>query len=138
MSNWTMIDMEDAATIERIRRKYRALSPLMDERMRRQWAATEAGAVGWGGVTAVSCATGLARNTIAVGIGELEYRRTPSARKPLPFAIRDPGGGRKPLTQTDPGLQQALEALGRSGDARASGIAAALDLQEHRAGWPRN
>jgi len=42
--------MQDATVAERIRQKYLVLSPLMDERMRRQWAAAEAGTVGWGGV----------------------------------------------------------------------------------------
>ena len=96
--------------VERIRQKYQGLSPLMDERMRRQWAATEAQAVGWGGVTLVSRATGLARNTIAAGITELEYRRT-HRHATVTRRIRAPGGGRKPLTQTDPGLWRALEAL---------------------------
>ena len=53
-------------TIEGIRRKFIALSPVMDERMRRQWAASEAALLGWGGVSAVATATGLARNTIQV------------------------------------------------------------------------
>jgi len=66
--------------------------------------------VGWGGLTLVAGATGLARNTIATGIGELEYRRD-HPRETVDLAIRHPGGGRKPLTQTDPGLGQALEAL---------------------------
>jgi hypothetical protein len=86
------------------------LSPLLDERVRRQWAAAEAMSVGWGGLTLVAGATGLARNTIATGIGELEYRRD-HPRETVDLAIRHPGGGRKPLTQTDPGLGQALEAL---------------------------
>ena len=55
--------MHDAETIEGIRQKYIALSPVMDERMRRQWAATEASTLGWGGVTVVAEATGLAWNT---------------------------------------------------------------------------
>jgi len=50
--------MQDAITIERIRDKYGALAPMMDERMRRQWAATEVTALGWGGVSAVAKATG--------------------------------------------------------------------------------
>jgi len=58
--------MHDAETIEGIRRKFIALSPVMDERMRRQWAASEAALLGWGGVSAVATATGLARNTIQV------------------------------------------------------------------------
>ena len=102
--------MQDATTVERIRQKFRALLPMMDERLRRQWAAAEAVAAGWGGVTLVSSATGLARNTIAAGIEELEHRQA-HPQEAVDVRIRRPGGGRKPLTQTDPGLQQALEAL---------------------------
>ncbi len=83
---------------------------MMNERVRRQWAAAEAMSVGWGGVTLVAAATGLARNTIAAGIGELEYRRDHPWEAVDP-GIRHPGGGRQPLTQTDPELLQALEAL---------------------------
>jgi hypothetical protein len=102
--------MQDATQIERIRRKYESLSPLMDERVRRQWAAAEAISVGWGGLTLVAASTGLARDTIAAGVGELEYRRDhpPEA---VAVGIRNSGGGRKPLTRTDPGPSQALEAL---------------------------
>jgi hypothetical protein len=82
----------------------------MDERVRRQWAAAEAMSIGWGGLTLVSAATGLARNTIAAGIGELEYRRD-HPQEAVGTAIRAAGGGRKPLAQTDPGLLAALEAL---------------------------
>jgi hypothetical protein len=82
----------------------------MDERLRRQWAATEAAAIGWGGVSAVSCATGLSRNTIAVGVRELAARqRNPAV--PVEARVRRLGAGRKPVTQTDPELLAALEAL---------------------------
>jgi len=102
--------VQDATAVERIRQKFRALLPMMDERLRRQWAAAEAVAVGWGGVTLMSSATGLARNTIAAGIEELEHRQA-HPQEAVDVRIRRPGGGRKPLTQSDPGLQQALEAL---------------------------
>jgi hypothetical protein len=82
----------------------------MDERVRRQWAAAEAMSLGRGGVTLVASATGLARNTIAAGIGELEYRQA-HPREAVSLRVRGPGGGRKPLTQTDPGLREALDAL---------------------------
>jgi hypothetical protein len=82
----------------------------MDERMRRQWAGAEAAAVGWGGVSAVALATGLARNTVAAGLAELEYRQA-HPKEPIASGIRRPGAGRKPLTQTDPGLRAALETL---------------------------
>jgi hypothetical protein len=102
--------MQDATTIERIRQKCLALAPVMDERLRRQWAATEASALGWGGTSAVSLATSLARNTILAGTRELEYRQThPDAAGAV--RIRGPGGGRKSLAETDPGLLKALDAL---------------------------
>ena len=51
--------MQDADAIQRIETKFRLLSSLMDERMRRQWAAAEASAYGWGGIQAVAHATGI-------------------------------------------------------------------------------
>ena len=82
----------------------------MNERMRRQWAAAEATDLGWGGVTSVALATGLARNTIMVGAHELQYRRAHPGEV-VSLRLRDLGGGRKPLTEIDPGLQAALDAL---------------------------
>ena len=78
--------------------------------MRRQWAATEASDVGWGGVTAVARATGLARNTILAGTRELAHRQA-HPKVAVTLRIRRPGGGRKRLTETDPQLQEALQAL---------------------------
>src|ERR1700733_7742710 len=102
--------MQDATVIERIRRKFQALCPVMDERMRRQWAAAEASTLGWGGVTTVSAATGLARNTIATGLRELEHRQT-HPDDAVAARLRRAGGGRKLLTELDEGLLQALDAL---------------------------
>jgi len=102
--------MQDAATLRQIKSRYRALEPLMDERLRRQWAATEAQSYGRGGVSAVSNATGMSRNTIRKGLAELAVRKkNPRAR--VAIRIRKQGGGRKRLTETDPGLPQALDRL---------------------------
>jgi hypothetical protein len=46
--------VQHATAIDKIESKYRSLAPMMDERMRRCWAATEAQAYGWGGVHTVS------------------------------------------------------------------------------------
>jgi hypothetical protein len=92
--------------IEVIRRKYALLRPGLDERARRLWAAAEALALGYGGVSAVARATGLARNTIATGTRELAEPGGPGTAR-----VRRPGGGGKPLTATDPGLAAALDAL---------------------------
>jgi len=120
--------MQDAVAIERIRSKYLSLSAVMDERIRRQWAATEAIAIGWGGVSLVSKATGLARNTVSAGIRELSYR----AEHPdegVTSRLRAPGGGRKRATDVDPDLMRALESLVEP--ATRSGISLEMDLQEH-------
>lgn len=101
---------QDPQTIHRIRLKYQSLAGLMDERMRRQWAAAEASALGWGGVSAVAVATGLARNTIMAGARDVARRRE-QPRATVTLRIRATGGGRKPLTETDPHLLAALEAL---------------------------
>jgi hypothetical protein len=102
--------MQDAAVVERIRVKYMALSPVMDERMRRHWAATEAMALGWGGVSAVATATGLARNTVATGVRELT-RRDQEVDTAVGGRLRRLGGGRKPITTFDPQVLRALEEL---------------------------
>lgn len=101
--------MQDTRIIRQIRRKYRALRVELDERGRRQWAAAEARELGWGGVMAVAQATGLSRTTITAGLRELDLPTRDRAVEAL--RIRRPGGGRKPLTQTDPELLAALEAL---------------------------
>ena len=102
--------MQDAEAIQRIEARYAALSSRMDERMRRQWAAAEAKAYGWGGRCAVSRATGMAPNTISKGLLELA---APPARSVAcaSLRLRQPGGGRKRVTVADPGLRAALERL---------------------------
>jgi hypothetical protein len=105
-----MAAMQDASAIERIALRFRDLSPLMDERMRRQWAASEATAYGWGGIEAVSRATGMSPTTIRRGSAELEARRV-SPGGHVPGRIRRAGGGRKRSTDADPRLMGALEAL---------------------------
>ena len=102
--------MRDAARIQRIESRYLALAPMMDERMRRQWAAAEAESYGWGGRCAVSGATGLSPNTISRGLAELLARRK-NPRAVAESRLRRPGGGRKRAIDADTGLAKALERL---------------------------
>ena len=85
--------------------KYSVVSPVLDERARRLWAAAESLAIGYGGDTLVSDATGLARQTIRNGRREIKQGVEPATR------IRRPGAGRPKLQQTQPGVKQALEQL---------------------------
>src|SRR5260370_17104365 len=102
--------MQDAHTIRRIGTTYDSLALLMDERMRRQWAAAEATAYGWGGIQAVACATGLSPTTIRKGQAEVAHRSAHPAPAPAP-PLRRPGAGRKRKTVEDAELVQALEEL---------------------------
>jgi hypothetical protein len=98
--------MLDARIIDGLERKFNALAGDLDERGRRRWAASEAIALGYGGITAVSKATGLSRHTIHKGIRELE------CDDPLPSnRQRRRGGGRKPLEVHQPDLIDAIDRL---------------------------
>ena len=103
--------MQDASVVEWIREKYERLLPVMNERARRRWVATEALSLGWGGVTAVSNATGLTRKTIHFGIRELEAEAADPGLPLPPDRVRRAGAGRKPITRKQPKLVAALDAL---------------------------
>ena len=93
----------DVATL---RAKHAALSPVLTERSRRLWAATEARAIGYGGISRVAQATGIAASTIQRGLREL------AAGDPLPDTrTRKAGGGRKRTTDLDATLLRDLDAL---------------------------
>lgn len=103
--------MRDPGLVESIRRKYQALLPDMDERLRRTWAAAEALELQWGGLSAVAEATGLSLTTIRRGVHELQTPSGGSISPPLRRRTRQPGGGRKPLATLDPALVGDLERL---------------------------
>ena len=98
--------MQDAEVIDGLELKCNALVGDLDERGRRRWAATEAMALGYGGITAVSLATGLSDRTIRNGIEELQ------SDTPLPSGRqRRIGGGRKPLESSQHDLIDAIDRL---------------------------
>jgi hypothetical protein len=75
------------------------MAPLLDERSRRRWAASEARMIGHGGVCAVAAATGLAQRTIYRGLEDVEDRTSVGNDR-----IRRRGGGRKSRITEDPTL----------------------------------
>src|SRR3954454_12080006 len=98
-------------TVRAIKTKYTSLKPVLDERARRLWAATEARAIGWGGVSQVSEATGLSRITVKAGLNELGLPSPRTDREVARPRVRRPGGGRKALVTHDPDLLRDLETL---------------------------
>jgi hypothetical protein len=79
------------AEVETLRWKWDTMKNHLDERGRRIWAASEAEALGHGGVTIVYEATGMSRSAITQGIAEMVH---PEDAAP-PDRARMFGGGRK-------------------------------------------
>jgi DDE family transposase len=100
--------MRRASTEAAIRQRFEGLASTLDERQRRLWAAAEARAWGYGGVSLVSRSTGISRRAIHAGLHELQD--DPSAALPT-NRVRRSGAGRKPLTTTQPRVIEALDAL---------------------------
>jgi hypothetical protein len=98
--------MSDGAQLaESAARKYVTLRPHLDERQRRLFLGAEAQQFGRGGIKAVAAATGVHPDTVARGVRELAGEAAPSVR------VRAPGGGRKSLAESDPGLLVQLKAF---------------------------
>ncbi len=95
----------DVQVGEAVARRYVALRPYLDERQRRLVLGVEAGELGRGGIKTVAQATGVHPDTVAKGVRELAGEVEICGR------VRAPGGGRKPATELDPGLEPALRAL---------------------------
>jgi transposase len=95
-----------------IQRRFRSLSPFLDERMRRLVAAAESEAIGYGGVSAVSRATGVSRRAITEGVKELgETKKRSKKASAMGSRIRRLGAGRKRTAQKDPTLLEDLDRL---------------------------
>jgi hypothetical protein len=82
------------------------LLPVLDEKSRRLVLGAVARAAGDGGIAAVAGLTGASWQTVADGAAELASGQVAPAGR-----VRRPGGGRKKLAETDPGLVPALLAL---------------------------
>ena len=97
--------------------KFEVLHPFMNERLRRLWAGTEANAIGRGGITLVSKATGLSRACIRTGIHEIRQLANLSSSgnsvstDVQSNVIRQPGAGRKLVEDKDPSIIFALEQM---------------------------
>jgi transposase len=120
--------------------KFAVIFPHLDERQRRLLMGAEARALGHGGIRAVARAAGVREATVSLGVDELDAGAGPLGR------ARRPGGGRKRLSDADPGLRPALLALvepDERGDPvsplrwttkSTRNLAAELTRQGHRAG----
>lgn len=97
--------------VESIRERFERMRGSLNERGRLLFAATEALAIGHGGIAIVARATGMALSTVGAGRAEV-WALEESGAPPLPLnRSRRAGGGRKKLTDTDPTLLSDRERL---------------------------
>jgi hypothetical protein len=87
-------------------KRYREMSPVLDEQSRRRFVALEARALGRGGVSLMTRITGLARSTIYRGFSDIR-----DAVSATPGRIRKEGGGRKTKASQDRTLLLDLKRL---------------------------
>jgi len=102
--------MLDASTEKRIN----TMLPRLDERLKRQYLAAEAEALGRGGIKEVSQLTGVHRNTISSGLRELHSETNDNGtakNESSKSRVRQIGGGRKSVLETQPGIEDALSRL---------------------------
>jgi hypothetical protein len=93
------------STDQELERKFATILPLLDERQRRLVVAAEARSLGYGGISRVSRASGLARVTVQTALQQLDAPVLPAGR------VRSVGGGRKRVRDKDPAILEALERL---------------------------
>ncbi len=79
----------------------------LDEKPRRLWCASEAIAIGRGGVSIVSEAAGVSRTTITEGMKEIKGEK----KIPENGRIRRKGGGRKKKTEQYESVKNDIEVL---------------------------
>lgn len=104
-----------AATADTLEEKFKLILPHLNESLRRKYLASEAIALGQGGIKTVSLISGTHRNTISLGIRELRAGDSPGSSGQTETSpkvrIRAKGGGRKSLLEKQPELPEALERL---------------------------
>jgi hypothetical protein len=107
--------MEDKLAI--LGRAYALLAPTLDERNKRLFMGAFAEALGHGGIVAVAERVGVDRQTVANGRKEILVQDLPVKSEqeklhlPPKNRIRRPGAGRKPITETDDKVTDAILSL---------------------------
>jgi transposase len=97
---------------ELIKKRFELMAPLLNERQLRLYVAAEALALGRGGISIASQATGISRPTITMGCRELLDQEAKQAPASSPAGrTRKKGGGRKRTIEVDKALRSDLEGL---------------------------
>jgi hypothetical protein len=99
------VDVGEERFVQRLAGMYAEVGPLLDERQRRLVLGAAARQIGRGGIKRVAAAVAVSPDTVGRGASELESGVSDDGR------VRGKGAGRKPVTETVPGVVEALERL---------------------------
>ena len=104
-----LLEGDDSEMERKTEEKIKTMLPMLNEKQKRLYLASEAIAIGRGGIAEVSRATGISRSVINAGIKDIKAGdpNVLSANAP----IRRQGAGRKPITETQPGIKDVLNSL---------------------------
>lgn len=89
--------------------KFEMVLPMLSERQRRLYLASEAISIGYGGIKKVSLSSGASITTIRTAIKELKDSKLLTGKDVT--KSRKPGGGRKPVTNKFPELWEKIKQL---------------------------
>jgi hypothetical protein len=109
-----------------LKKRIESVLPTLNEYQRRRYLSAEANSVGYGGISIASRLSGVSRQTLTAGVKELESADAEPVKQ---GRSRKPGGGRKLIWETQPGI---LEALSRLVEARAKGDPVRLLLRTNK------
>ncbi|MBI2259116.1 MAG: ISAzo13 family transposase [Flavobacteriia bacterium] len=91
-----------------LKEKLNKLLPILDERQKRIYLASESKYIGRGGLTKISKLTGVSRVTINSGISDLDTNLIENDKKKPTKRIRKEGGGRKKKTDLDDNIKKSI------------------------------
>jgi len=97
--------------MSQLEERIKSMLPTLNEYQRRRYLATETKALGRGGMSLVSRISGVSRPTLREGVKELDG---PTEEVKEQGRSRRPGGGRKLIWKSQPGILEALEELVRA------------------------
>ncbi|MDR1471865.1 MAG: hypothetical protein LBS75_05015 [Synergistaceae bacterium] len=99
--------MKKKVDVIAIRNRIEAVLPTLNEYQSRRYLPAEAKSIGYGGISLISCLSGMSCQTLTWGLKELD-----SPGKIMSEGrSRKPGGGRKPVWEKQLGILSALEEL---------------------------
>ena len=113
---------------KKIRERIETMLPTLNEYQRRRYLSAEARSIGHGGISLINRISGMSRQTLTLGIKELE---SPEREILKEGRSRRAGGGRKPIWESQPGILEAVKEI-VDGHTKGDPMSGALQTNKSR------